>query len=489
MKTIIYSPSKRIMLRASLIVSAFFGMQMMAHAAETSPSATPSAESKAGQISQGHYLAIAADCMACHTVQNGKDYAGGYAIESPLGTIYSTNITPSKTHGIGNYTEAQFANAIRGGIRGDGSHLYPAMPYTSYAKLTDSDVQSLYDYFMHEVKPVDDEPAHTTSLPFPFNIRLSMMFWNTLFLDNKPFTPDGSQSDQINRGAYLVEGLAHCSACHTPRNVLMAEEGSNALSGSPLGSWYAPNVTPDPVSGIGGWSDAELAQYLKTGHVAGKAQAAGPMAEAITNSFQHLTDADISAMIAYLHTVKPVRDASQSQPSYSYGQNTTNSDEAVLRGMDKQTADDSLNTGAKLFSGNCASCHQPNGAGSENQAYPSLFHNTVTGSNNPSNLISAILFGVDRTVNDKEVLMPRFDEHSYVSPLSNEQVALISNYVLKQYGNPDVQVTPDDVAQIRHGGKPPFLARVQPYMLPAMVIVGIIILLAIILIVIKRKRR
>lgn len=485
MNNTIYSPSKRIILSASFMVSALFGLQMNAHADETAASNTAT-DAKSSQISQGHYLAIAADCMACHTVQNGKDYAGGYAIESPLGTIYSTNITPSKTHGIGHYTEEQFARAIREGVRGDGSHLYPAMPYTSYAKLTDSDVQSLYDYFMHEVKPVDDVPAHTTSLPFPFNIRLSMMAWNALFLDKKPFTADTTQSDQINRGAYLVEGLAHCSACHTPRNVMMAEDNSSALSGSPLGSWYAPNITSDPVSGIGSWSDAELAQYLKTGHVAGKAQAAGPMAEAITNSFQHLTDADISAMIAYLHTVKPVRDAAQTQTSYSYGQH--NSDEANIRGMDSQTANNTIDTGAKLFSGNCASCHQPNGSGSENQAYPSLFHNTVTGSSNPSNLISAILFGVDRTVGDKEVLMPSFDEHSYVNPLTNEQVAMISNYVLTQYGNAQVHVTPEDVAQIRQGGKPPFLARVQPYILPAMVVVGIIILLAIIFAIARRRR-
>lgn len=488
MKTTIYSPSKRMLVSAGFIVSTLFGLQANAQANDvTTPTTTAAAtDSKAGQISKGHYLAIAADCMACHTAKDGKDFAGGYPIESPLGTIYSTNITPSKEHGIGNYTEEQFADAIRKGIRGDGSHLYPAMPYTSYAKLTDSDVQSLYDYFMHEVKPVDDAPAHTTNLPFPFNIRMSMMFWNAMFLDGKQFTPDASKSDVINRGAYLVEGLAHCSACHTPRNVMMAEDGSQALAGSSLGSWYAPNITPDPISGIGGWSDAELAEYLKTGHVAGKAQAAGPMAEAITNSFQHLSDSDISAMIAYLHTIKPVRDPAQTQPSYSYDH--SNSDEANIRGTDSQNSNNTLNTGAKLFSGNCASCHQPNGAGSQNQAYPSLFHNTVTGASNPSNLISAILFGVDRTVNGKEVLMPRFDEHSYVSPLTNEQVALISNYVLKQYGNANVQVTPEDVQLVRQGGKPPFLAQTQPYILPAMVVVGIIILLAIIFLIIRKKR-
>lgn len=467
-----------------------------AHAQEQSPDkpatpaatngATPGDASKA-EIENGRYIAIAADCMACHTAPKGKPFAGGYGIESPLSTIYATNITPSRTAGIGSYTEEQFARAVREGVRADGSHLYPAMPYTNYAMMTDSDVNSLYRYFMEGVEPVDEPASHQTRLPFPFNVRMAMLGWNAIFLDNKRFTPDASKSQQINRGEYLVNGLAHCTTCHTPRNFLMGEKTNIALSGAPLGSWHAPNITSDPVSGIGGWSDAELAQYLKTGQVPGKGQAAGAMAEAVTNSFQHLKDDDINAMIAYLRTVPPVRDGAQQQPAYSYGK--PHSEEAIMRGMDGPNEHDSLKSGAILFSGYCASCHTTTGGGSSNQAYPALFNNTATGSHNPANLVSAILFGVERKVGDTEVLMPGFGEGSYVNPLSDKQVSWIANYVLKTYGNPDVQVTEDYVKKARLGGDQPALAIIQPYILPAILVIVVLLLLIVAMIARRRYRR
>jgi len=486
----------------SLLLSCLLSMAglSLAHAQEqslTKPPAPASASStsSSGQvgsakndIESGRYLAIAADCMACHTAPAGKPYAGGYAIESPLGTIYATNITPSKTAGIGNYSEAQFARALREGVRADGSHLYPAMPYTSYAMLTDSDVHKLYSYFMQAVEPVDTPIASQTTLPFPFNVRMSMLAWNAIFLDTKRFVPDAAKSQQINRGRYLAEGLAHCSACHTPRNFLMGEKGGSALAGAPLGSWHAPNITSDKVSGVGGWSDAELMQYLKTGHAEGKGQAGGAMAEAVTNSFQHLRDDDVAAIVAYLRTVPPVRDNAQAQPAYSYGKAV--SDEAVLRGTSGPNEHDSLNSGAVLFSGYCASCHAASGSGSSGQDYPSLFHNTTTGSRNPANLVSAILYGVERKVGDNEVLMPRFDAHSYVNPLTDKQIALISNYVLKQYGNPDVQVSEAYVAQARKGGEQPVLARLQPFIAPAIgVAFLLLVLIAVAVVTVRRRRR
>ncbi len=261
------------------IRAGLFGLAAIA-AGTGSAFAQDATGSDADLVAKGRYLATAADCAACHTAPNGgAPFAGGYGIESPLGTIFSTNITPSKTAGIGNYSEEDFARAVREGVAKDGSHLYPAMPYTAYAKISDDDMKALYAYFMHEVKPNDAQPEKT-ALPFPFSIRMSMAFWNLLFLDNTRFKPDAAKSADWNRGAYLAEALEHCSTCHTPRNELMAEEGDKALSGSAVGSWYAPNITSDKVSGIGGWSDAELVEYLRTGHVAGKAQAAGPMAEA-----------------------------------------------------------------------------------------------------------------------------------------------------------------------------------------------------------------
>ncbi|KAF1049385.1 cytochrome c [Xylophilus sp.] len=427
-----------------------------------------------GTLDRGRYLAVAADCAACHTAPRGKPFAGGYGIESPLGTIFATNITPSKTAGIGNYTEPQFARALREGVRADGGRLYPAMPYTSYARMTDEDVHDLYVYFQQGVAPVD-APAAGTRLPFPFNIRPVMALWNLVFVDRKPFQPDPGQSPQVNRGNYLVNGLAHCGTCHTPRNFLMAQRNSAALTGAPLGPWWAPDITADPVHGVGAWSNAELREYLKTGRAEGKGQAAGAMAEAVTNSLQYLRDEDIDAIIAYLRTVpgqeggraSEERDAG-AKPRFGHG--TQRSSEPWLRGRDGQSERDSLKTGEALFSGNCASCHAPDGKGSAGQVYPSLSHNTATGAARADNLIAVILYGVERKVGGNEILMPRFDGKSYVNPLSDRQIELIANCVLKEYGNPDVQVTQADVRRARQGGAKPFLARVQPSMAPAMVL-------------------
>lgn len=445
--------------------------------------ASTSASADAALIEKGHQLAIAADCMACHTaLDGGKPFAGGYGIASPMGQIYSSNITPSKTAGIGNYTEAQFARALREGVRADGARLYPAMPYTSYSGLSDDDVLALYSYFMHAVKPVDD-PAPATNLPFPFGMRIAMAGWNMLFLTNKRFEADPAHDAQWNRGAYLTNVLAHCSACHTPRNALMAEDFGRNLGGAQLGAWYAPNITSDPVSGIGAWTDNELVSYLKTGRALGKNQAAGPMAEAVQNSLQYLSDADLQSIVTYLRSTKPIRDAHESAPAFTHGRAI--SSEATLRGMSALNANGSLTTGAALFSGYCASCHQANGKGSPSQAYPSLSNNTATGSRNPSNLIAAILYGVDRDAGGQHVLMPSFGEDSYVQPLKDDQIAAIANYVLAQYGNADVTVTPDDVAVVRSGGPVPLLVRARPLMLAAPVVVVLLIVFGI---MIRRRR-
>ncbi|KER70154.1 cytochrome C [Burkholderia cepacia] len=463
--------------RAAIAAGLFALVGSASAFAQDAPAGPASTSADAALIEKGHQLAIAADCMACHTaLDGGKPFAGGYGIASPMGQIYSSNITPSKTAGIGNYTEAQFASALREGVRADGAHLYPAMPYTSYSGLSDDDVHALYSYFMHAVKPVD-EPAPATNLPFPFGMRMAMAGWNMLFLTNKRFEADPAHDAQWNRGAYLTNVLAHCSACHTPRNVLMAEDFGRNLGGAQLGAWYAPNITSDPVSGIGAWTDAELVSYLKTGRAPGKNQAAGPMAEAVQNSLQYLSDADLKSIVSYLRSTKPIRDDRESVPAFAHGQAV--SSEATLRGASALNANGTLTTGAALFSGYCASCHQANGKGSPSQAYPSLSNNTATGSRNPSNLIAAILYGVDREVGGEHVLMPSFGEDSYVQPLKDDQIAAISNYVLAQYGNPDVTVTADDVAVVRSGGPVPLLVRVRPLMLPGAVVVVLIALLGV----------
>jgi fructose 5-dehydrogenase cytochrome subunit len=424
-------------------------------------------------VERGRYLATAADCMACHTKPDGgKPFAGGYGIASPLGAIYSTNITPSESAGIGRYTEAQFASAVRDGIGGDGTHLYPAMPYASYSGITDEDIHALYAYFKHGVAPVD-EVGPQTRLPFPFNLRFGLAGWNLLFLDGKRFKPDPAKSEQLNRGAYLTEALGHCGECHTPRNLFMAQARSRAYAGAPLGSWSTPNITSDPISGIGGWEVEDLVQYLKTGHAAGKGQAAGGMAEAVQNSLQFLPQADLEAIAAFLKATPPIRDANQVSASYAVGKPAYF--EARLRGATGPNERGPLTSGEALYSGYCASCHQPSGAGSSTQSYPSLFHNTATGSGRASNLISAILFGVDRQVGDQHVLMPRFDATSFVDPLSDQQIALIANYVLEQFGNPGVKVMAADVAIARMGG--PSLS-VPPSVLLALAAAGIALVVA-----------
>ncbi|GBQ88884.1 sorbitol dehydrogenase cytochrome c subunit [Gluconacetobacter johannae DSM 13595] len=435
----------------------------------------------AALVARGRYLATAADCAACHTTPHGgRPFAGGYGIASPLGSIYAANITPSKVAGIGAYTEAQFGRAVREGIRGDGARLYPAMPYTSYARLTDADIHALYVYFMQEVRPVDERPP-ATHLPFPFNLRFSMMVWNALYLDNTRFAPDPAKSAEVNRGAYLAIGLGHCDTCHTPRNVMMAEIGGKELGGASLGAWIAPNITPDPVSGIGNWSSDDLFRYLKTGDVPGKAQAAGPMAEAIEHSFQYLTDDDLKAIVAYVRQVPALRDAADSRPRESFGM--ASGREAALRGVSG-----TLDNGEKIFSGDCAACHQPGGQGSRDSYYPQLFHNTATGASTPDNLIAAIVEGVDRTVGGQHVFMPGFSHGSYVDELSDQDVADVGNYVLTHFGNPAVKISAADVASIRHGGPKPLLARVGGYIVPALA-GAVVVLLALVGLVVARRRR
>ena len=427
-------------------------------------------------IKRGEYLAGAGDCIACHTAPGGKPMAGGLQLPTPLGAIVSTNITPSKTYGIGNYTQAQFIDALRKGVRADGRRLYPAMPYTSYAKVTDDDAQALYAYFMHAVAPVD-VAAPATNLPFPFNIRLSMAGWNLLFLDNKPFVPDAGKSAEWNRGAYLTRGLAHCSACHTPRNMLMAEDLSRELGGGDVGVWHAPNITSDANSGVGGWSEQELVDYMQLGHALGKAQAAGPMAEAVDNSLRHLSTDDLRAIAVYLKSVPAQRDAADTKPVYAWG--AAGDDLNSIRGV-VLPADPNQMTGPQLYDAHCATCHQARGEGSFDGGLPPLFHNTALGRSNTNNLVMVMLEGVQRHTASSEVLMPGFEK-----TLSDQQIAMLGNYLVKNFGNPKAVVTAEQVKTLRAGGESSKLAMAAQ----AGIGVLIIAIIAAIFGFIRRKRR
>lgn len=401
--------------------------------------AAPALAADTPQIERGRYLATAGDCIACHTAPSGKPMAGGLPLSSPLGPIYSTNITPSKEHGIGNYSLEQFSNALRHGKRADGAHLYPAMPYTAYAKTSDEDIAAMYAYFMQGVQPVEAAPAQQTALPFPFSIRASMGVWNLLFHDAKPYQADTAQTPEWNRGAYLVQGLAHCSTCHTPRNALMAENLQRRLGGAEVGTWYAPNISSDAQSGIGKWTEAELVQYMSGQPVPGKGSAAGPMAEAIDHSLKHLTPEDLKAIAVYIKSVPAVVDASVKQSADSFGKARDALDS--LRGT-PLPKDYNAMTGAQLYDGYCASCHQAQGQGSDGDGLPALFHNTSLGHANTNNLVNVLLQGIHRVGTDS--VMPGFAQE-----LSNQQIATLGNYLLTSYGNPEARVSEAQVQRLR----------------------------------------
>ncbi|MGB6007645.1 c-type cytochrome [Castellaniella sp.] len=447
-----------------------------------SPGARAAADTADTQlIQQGKYLATAGDCMACHTAHGGRPFAGGLAVATPLGDIFSTNITPSKTAGIGNYTLEQFTRALRQGVRADGKHLYPAMPYTSYARVSDADIQAMYAYFMHGVEPVDT-PAPKTALPFPFDIRLAMAGWNLLFLDDTPYTPQPDKGELWNRGAYLAQGLAHCSACHTPRNTFMAEDLSRRLGGAYIGPWYAPNITSDPNSGIGGWSDQDIIDYLRTGHT-GKAQASGPMMEAIDFSLRHLRPDDLKAIAVYLKSVPAVHDAADTKPVFAWGGPSDQLN--TVRGQ-PWPSDPGQMTGAQLYDAHCASCHQAQAQGSFEGGLPALFHNTATGRMQTNNLVLTILDGVHLPAQGDGVIMPGFR-----NAMNDAQVTTLSNYLIQAYGNPAGKVTVEQVADLRSGAAagPDSGARLVLAARIGMGVAGLIILLILYLVFRPRRRQ
>lgn len=430
-------------------------------------------------IARGKYVAVAADCGACHrqTAENGAPFAGGYAIDSPMGRIIASNITPSKQFGIGNYTEQQFADALRKGVAADGSNLYPAMPYTAYQGMTDEDIRALYAYLMHDVKPVEQAPAEKTQLAFPFNIRQIMWGWNLLYRDDKPFKPQADLSAQLNRGKYLVDVLAHCSTCHTPRNLMMAEESSRYLAGSPLGGWYAPNITPDK-SGIGDWSQQDIVTYLKTGHLEGKAQAAGAMGEAVEHSFQYLPDNDLQAIAAWIKQVP----AQQSPLAVTADKPAATDINAVISGQGDQAslADSATTDGAVLYSGACSSCHGRTGEGTKDNFYPSLTHNSAVSAATPNNLVMTIVDGIHRKSRDADVGMPAF-----ATELNNAQIASVTRYVRSHFAGINDELTADEVAQLRQGGQAPLIVRYMNWLIAG----GVVLLLLLLFALLRLRRR
>jgi mono/diheme cytochrome c family protein len=375
------------------------------------------------------YLAKAADCIVCHTAPGGKEYAGGLGFKLPFGTLYSTNITPDKDTGIGNYSDQDFLNALHRGVRRDGERLYPAMPYTSYTFITDADALAIKAY-LFSLPPVHaTAPANT--LTFPFNQRWGMMFWSALFNPDIRFEPDTSKSPEWNRGAYLAEALAHCGECHTPRNLAFALDNRKKFGGALTAGWRDFNISSDKGTGIGAWRDDDLISYLSVGHAAGHGTASGPMGEAVDQSFSHLAPEDIRAVVAYLRSVPAT--TSPDLPA-------TLAPRAPASHRDGGTPDP---RGKMVFEGACVSCH-----GWTGESSISSFA-TLTGSwavNDPSatNVAQIVISGTRRHTPANAVSMPAFG-----NAYSDDEIAAVANYVTARFGSKASQITARDVADLR----------------------------------------
>jgi mono/diheme cytochrome c family protein len=393
------------------------------------PTGVPASLAQASIVARGEYLAKAADCMVCHTTEGGKEYAGGLGFKLPFGALYSTNITPDKETGIGNYSDQDFLNAVHRGIRRDGARLYPAMPYTSYSYISDDDALAIKAY-LFSLPPVH-APAPANTLAFPFNQRWGMIFWSALFNPDTRFTPDASKSPEWNRGAYLAEALAHCGECHTPRNLAFALNNRQKFAGAVTAGWRAFNITSDKATGVGGWRDDDLIAYLSIGHAVGHGSASGPMGEAVDHSFSQFAPDDIRAVVAYLRSVPPM--TSTDLPA-------TTAPPAPASHKDGPTADA---RGKMVFEGACVSCHGWTG---ESPISPFA---TLTGAwavNDPTatNVAQIVLSGTMRHNPPDAPSMPAFG-----NAYSDDEIAAVANYVTARFGSKGSKLTAKDVAELR----------------------------------------
>ncbi|NDW05343.1 molybdopterin cofactor-binding domain-containing protein [Jiella pacifica] len=415
---------------AATLGTAAIGLTLRAPIAPVAPpsSSVYSAET----LERGRLLAALGDCAVCHTATGGATNAGGRAIETPFGTVYSTNITPDAETGIGAWSYPAFARAMREGVSRDGRHLYPAFPYTSFAKTSEADLHALYAHLMAQ-PPVRAETPKTT-LAFPFNIRALMAGWNTLFHKAQPFVPDPAHSAEWNRGAYLVEGLGHCSACHSPRNALGAEKrGAAHLAGGFVDGWQAPalgKVSDAPVP----WTEDALYAYLRTGRSAEHGAAAGPMAPVVA-SLAELPDADIRAMSVYLSAR---RETAPGIDGTALAEKLVAESEADIR--------PARSVGARLYDGACAVCHRSEAQGALFNAGTPLALTSALHAEQPDNLIQVVLSGVEPAKSGAHSAMPGFAD-----TFTDRQIAELVRYVRSQFARsrPAWQDVETAVASVR----------------------------------------
>jgi mono/diheme cytochrome c family protein len=374
-------------------------------------------------IEHGRYMAIAGDCAACHTAKGGQPFAGGGALETPFGTLLAPNITPDVETGIGGWTDDQFVDAVSNGIGHGGIHLYPAMPYTYYTKMTREDVIAIRAY-LDTLQPVRNL-VQANQLPFPFNQRETMLGWNEFYFRPGEFKPNRGRSPEWNRGAYLVAGAEHCGLCHTPKNAMGGDETSEAMQGSVLQSWYAPNLTGDHRVGIGGWTVDDIALYLKTGRNRYDI-ASGPMADAVMHSTSHLTDDDLRSIAVYLKDL----------PSGGGG--------SPLQSISEQ--DPAMQQGRTIYNNQCAACHTAGGEGIVG-LFPRLSGAPLVQQPQATSLIRVVLAGSRAVATEGAPTGPAMP--SFAWRLSDADVAAVVTYIRNAWGNAAPAVSVSEVGNLR----------------------------------------
>lgn len=394
-----------------------------------------SVANRQGDAVHGAYLARAGDCIACHTTKGGAPFAGGLSFPTPVGTIYSTNITADKEHGIGAYTFEEFVLAMREGVAKGGKHLYPAMPFTSYAKVSDADLQDLYAYFMTQV-PASAQANRASDIAWPLSIRWPLAYWNRAFHDDTRFVADSSKSVEWNRGAYLVQGFAHCGTCHTPRGAAMQEldlrgTSDRYLAGSSLDHTSPISLRSSAGGGLEAWSVADVVASLKTGRNPHSA-VSGPMGEVVENSTQYLSDADLTSVAVYLKSLgAPPRSA-----SFHADGGTLNS---IMAGTVQ-------GRGAEMYLDSCSACHRLNGRGASG-VFPSLVDNAMVTQSNADSLIGVILNGArlpSTQTAPSPLAMPSFGWR-----YGDDEIAELATFLRSSWGNKGQAVTAKQVAAIR----------------------------------------
>jgi mono/diheme cytochrome c family protein len=400
------------------------------------PKLSPEIANGKPDAAHGAYLAVAGDCTACHTRPGGAPFAGGLPFVTPLGVIYSTNITPDRRNGIGDYTLPEFIRLMRRGVARDGRRIYPAMPYTAFAKMSDADLRDLYAYFLETVTAAA-EPNRRSGIVWPLSIRWPLAFWNKLFLDDTRFRPDPAHDAVWNRGAYLVEGLGHCGTCHTPRGLGFQEkattdDGKFYLSGAVLDGQSVSNLRGNGWTGLGNWQEADIVELLKTARTA-HAAVTGQMTEVVANSTQYMRDDDLQAIAAYLKTLSP------GQPATG---GFAPSDAAYAKIM----AGQETSPGARIYMDSCAACHRLDGQGYDH-AFPQLAGNATVLHVDPDSLVAVILNGsrLPSTADaPSRLAMPAFGWR-----YSDAEVAELTTFMRSAWGNHAAAVSADQVSQIR----------------------------------------